>query len=217
MSRNSQQERPRIDIDFGPHLKAARTRLGLSLRALAGDVGVSAALISQIELGRTQPSVSTLYALVQRLGMSLDGLIGTDVGAISERADRPLVVRAHEHPVLEIGNGVTWPLVAAGIGDALEAVVVTYAPGASSSIDGALTTHEGHEDAFVISGGLRLQLEQQVIDLGAGDSLSFASTRPHRLENPGDVPAVAMWLSTGESRFHVDPAWLTGHHGDPSQ
>ena len=50
---------------LGDHIRDARLHRGFSLRALAGEVGVSASMISQIENGKSQPSVSTLYAITE--------------------------------------------------------------------------------------------------------------------------------------------------------
>ncbi|KOV99178.1 XRE family transcriptional regulator [Streptomyces sp. NRRL B-1140] len=47
---------------------------GTSLRALAREIGVSASLVSQIETGKSQPSVSTLYAITTTLGISVESL-----------------------------------------------------------------------------------------------------------------------------------------------
>ena len=65
-----------MQFDVGPELRRVRESRKLSLRAVATAVGVSASLLSQVETGKTQPSVSTLYALVNYLGISLDGLMG---------------------------------------------------------------------------------------------------------------------------------------------
>ena len=46
----------------GHRLRSERERLGIGLRELARRVGVSPSLVSQIELDRVNPSVSTLYA-----------------------------------------------------------------------------------------------------------------------------------------------------------
>jgi len=62
-------------IQLGIRLRDARESARLSLRELARRVDVSASLVSQIELGRTSPSVGTLYALVSELGLSLDTLM----------------------------------------------------------------------------------------------------------------------------------------------
>jgi transcriptional regulator with XRE-family HTH domain/mannose-6-phosphate isomerase-like protein (cupin superfamily) len=58
----------------GQRLREERERQQIGLRELARRVGVSASLISQIELGRAAPSVATLYAIVSQLNVSLDEL-----------------------------------------------------------------------------------------------------------------------------------------------
>jgi transcriptional regulator with XRE-family HTH domain len=58
----------------GQRLRDERERQRIGLRELARRVGVSASLISQIELGRATPSVGTLYSIVNELDMSLDEL-----------------------------------------------------------------------------------------------------------------------------------------------
>ena len=60
----------------GNRLRAERERLGIGLRELARRVGVSPSLVSQIELDRVNPSVSTLYALVTELGMTMSDVFG---------------------------------------------------------------------------------------------------------------------------------------------
>src|SRR6478672_8747097 len=63
----------------GGRLRAERERRGMSLRELARRVGVSPSLVSQIELDRVNPSVSTLYALVTELGMTMSEAFGDEV------------------------------------------------------------------------------------------------------------------------------------------
>ncbi|HXG40462.1 MAG TPA: helix-turn-helix transcriptional regulator, partial [Candidatus Limnocylindrales bacterium] len=72
--RNNRPDYPQI----GERLRAARRARGLSLRELAARLSVSPSLISQIERGRANPSVSTLYALVSELDVSLDELLFND-------------------------------------------------------------------------------------------------------------------------------------------
>ena len=58
--------------EIGSRLREERERVRISQRELARRLGVSASLISQIESGQSKPSVSTLYAIVTELGVSLD-------------------------------------------------------------------------------------------------------------------------------------------------
>jgi transcriptional regulator with XRE-family HTH domain len=58
--------------DIGTRLREERERVGISQRELARRIGLSASMISQIESGQSKPSVSTLYAVVTELGVSVD-------------------------------------------------------------------------------------------------------------------------------------------------
>ncbi|CAN5373053.1 hypothetical protein BH09ACT1_BH09ACT1_03890 [soil metagenome] len=161
--------------------------------------------------------MSTLYALVNHLGLSLDELLGLQPGhslaarfdaltsttgslalAVPETTDAPggspIIRSAGEHPTIQIGNGVTWELVATVFGSESEAVLATYQPGASSSADGGLMKHPGHDDAFLIEGELVLDLEGVQHIIRAGDSFSFDSQRPHRYDNRGEVRARGVWV-----------------------
>ncbi len=62
-----------LDI-VGGRVREERLRQKIGVRELARRVGVSASLISQVELGKASPSVGTLYAIVNELGLSLDEL-----------------------------------------------------------------------------------------------------------------------------------------------
>src|ERR1051325_10678612 len=64
----------------GNRLRTERERRGISPRELGGRVGVSPSLVSQIELDRVNPSVSTLYALVTELGMTMSDVFGDSAG-----------------------------------------------------------------------------------------------------------------------------------------
>ncbi len=59
----------------GRRVREERLRQQIGVRELARRVGVSASLISQVELGKASPSVGTLYAIVNELGLSLDELL----------------------------------------------------------------------------------------------------------------------------------------------
>jgi DNA-binding XRE family transcriptional regulator/mannose-6-phosphate isomerase-like protein (cupin superfamily) len=59
---------------IGGRLRARRVEAGLSLRQLARDLDVSASFLSQVENGKTQPSVATLYLICSALELSIDEL-----------------------------------------------------------------------------------------------------------------------------------------------
>ncbi|MDQ0381278.1 cupin domain-containing protein [Amycolatopsis thermophila] len=198
-----------MDDKIGPALREARIGKGLSLRSVATATGISASLLSQVETGKSQPSVSTLYSLVNFLGVSLDELLGIDVprnppsGGVSTvdsevRGGRPSPVqRAADNPVLDMDNGVRWERLAGGDHDLVDPLLVTYAPGASSSVEGRLMRHSGVEYAYLLSGELTLQLEFDRYVVHAGDSFCFDSTRPHLYHNHTGKPARGLWYVVG--------------------
>ena len=59
---------------LGSRLRQARLQANLSLREMARQLSVSPSFVSQLENGKSQPSVATLYSLAQLLGVSMDRL-----------------------------------------------------------------------------------------------------------------------------------------------
>jgi mannose-6-phosphate isomerase-like protein (cupin superfamily) len=72
-----------------------------------------------------------------------------------------------------------------------------YPPGSSSSQHAEYVCHNGREIGNVLSGRLVVDVGFETYELGAGDSIMYPSTTPHRITNPGDVPAVAIWINLG--------------------
>lgn len=185
---------------IGARLRHERQSRGMSLRKVAQDLGVSASLISQVETGKTQPSVATLYALATLMSVSVDELLGLETE--QQSASVPAVAnldlqRSTQNPVIEMENGVRWERLAMGRQDDVDALLVTYQPGASSSLEGKLMRHPGSEYAYMLEGELTLQLEFDTYVLTPGDSLHFDSSRPHMFSNQGATPAKGLWFVVG--------------------
>jgi len=198
---------PRI----GPRIRAERTRQELTIRSLADNIGVSSSLISQIETGKSQPSVSTLYAITSALGLPIEELFdetpepasaatGTTDGARLRflTTDRDHGVGPHVSPgdreVLTLDTGVTWQRLGQVPHHHVDFLLVTYQPASSSSADGGLMRHPGTEYGYLISGELQLTLGFDQHSMAAGDAVCFESTTPHGYRNDGEEPAVGVWF-----------------------
>ncbi len=88
-------------VNLGLRLRVARQKSGLSLRELARRLGVSASFLSQIENGKSQPSVATLYSIAQMLEVSIDHLFSPDDTAADEAAVA-VVNESDDEPVPDI-------------------------------------------------------------------------------------------------------------------
>ena len=185
----------------GSRLRAERERLGISLRELARRVGVSPSLVSQIELDRVNPSVSTLYALVTELGMTMSDVFG-DSGSEQQVVRRPrdddgLAERPDTRRVINLASGVRWERLTPHSDRDVEFLYVVYPVGAESCPEDALMTHGGKEYGYVSSGTLGVRVGFDEYELGAGGSIAFDSSSPHRLWTVGDEPVHAIWVVIG--------------------
>ena len=204
--------RPPLEEDVGPRLRAYREQRGLSLRELARRLGVSPSAISQIETGKSRPSVSTLYSIVSELGMSLDELFGAQKPAPpaapptaatptprpsgKKQAERH-VERADSRATIDLESGVRWERLTPGPDHDLDFLFVTYDVGGSSSEGDRSIRHSGHEYGLILSGTLEVTVGFDHYVLGPGDSISFDSTVPHHLTNRGDEPVRGVWVVVG--------------------
>jgi transcriptional regulator with XRE-family HTH domain len=195
---------------LGPRLRAIRLRRGLSLRELARRLELSPSAISQIETGKMQPSVRTLYALVSEFGVTVDEVLFDEVSSGEETASPPIpesspleagpglaVQRAAERPAIALNSGVTWERLMFWADEDVEFIEATYEPGGASSPDDNLMRHNGHEFGHVLSGQLRVVVGFDEFVLDPGDSVTFPSSTPHRLSNEGDETVRAIWVVRG--------------------
>lgn len=195
-----------VHKELGARLRAERLKKRKTLRGLATEVGISPSAISQIERGRAKASVDTLYAIAGRLGVTLDSLFGEEPGEDRARSHpRPVALPPDTAPVcrpdqrqrIDLESGVQWQRLTSGTDSQGDFLYVVYQVGGASSADGAFVRHQGREYGLVQSGRLRVSLGFDTHELGPGDSISFDSNTPHRLENIGDEPVHAVWFSLG--------------------
>jgi mannose-6-phosphate isomerase-like protein (cupin superfamily)/DNA-binding XRE family transcriptional regulator len=193
---------------LGPRLRAIRLRRGLSLRELARRLALSPSSISQIETGKMQPSVRTLYALVSEFGVTVDEVLfdqpspeeaSASLSGSSPSVGGPglAVQRADGRPAISLNSGVTWERLMIWADEDVEFIEATYEPGGASSPTDALVRHSGHEFGHVLSGTLRVVVGFDEFVLGPGDSITFPSSTPHRLGNDGTETVRAIWVVRG--------------------
>lgn len=182
--------------ELGPRLRAARLEAGVGVRELARKIGVSPGLISQVEGGRTAPSVGTLYSIATALGLSLDYLFDSG-GEAAARATspRPISVQLESHrPTVRLASGVRWERLTWSQREDFEFLHVVYEPESTSCGEGELLQHGGEEFALLLTGTLDLKIGTEYFKLAPGDSISFDAQIPHRIWNAGKVPAAAVWV-----------------------
>lgn len=208
------------NVQVGLRLRGVREAAGMSLREMARRVKVSPSFISQVELGRTAPSVGTLFAIVTELGISLDALMATEartdaaaesaaagtasvtvagndlVTALPGPGTLPGLQRADQRPELYLA-GVRWERLTPQDDPTVEFLRITYPPGTESCPANNLMNHGGREYMHILAGRLEVQVAFARQTLQPGDSVNFDSSIPHRLSNPFDVECTAISFVVG--------------------
>jgi transcriptional regulator with XRE-family HTH domain len=168
------------------NLRRLRADRGISSVALARDSGVARATLAQLEAGRGNPTLETLYALANTLGVGLAEVIGAPA---TEEVE---VVRADE------GARVAGTAVRARL------VAQTSARGRLEIYDFALRADrrqrsDAHpagvvEHLLVHAGRVRVGPESAPVELGPGDYARYAANVPHLYEalEPGTSATLLM-------------------------
>jgi transcriptional regulator with XRE-family HTH domain len=158
-------------------LKKFRKVRGLSLDDLAAKSGVSRAALSQIEGTRTNPTLSVLWKVAVGLDVPFHELLGVseDGGA--------RVLRAGDTPPLKSADGrmESRLLSPGGSTPDLEIYDLRFLPKAvhRSEPHGRGTV----ETLVVLTGALRLQVQEAEYELLPGDTIFFKADAPHVYEN----------------------------------
>ena len=185
----------RDDHGIAATLRQLRTGHGYSMRKLASLSGVSASLISDVERGRVEPSITVLKRLANALDVTLIYFFS------EERSNTDRVVRKDERRRIRqpaVGPGIIFELLGPDSDGELEPVYGRYDAGASMGAEPI--SHEGEEWGYVIRGRLKVWVGDEIFFINEGDAIWFPSTTPHRMANamPGGVTEY-IWVNSKRS------------------
>jgi transcriptional regulator with XRE-family HTH domain len=190
------------DFAVGARVREIRQRNGQSLRALASALGISASALSQIETGRTRPSIQRVHEIATELNIPLSALFApvletpqTDAAhglSSSVSYDSSICVqKAVEAPTIQLENGIRWDRISPKESDGLSFLHLVFEPKAGYS---EYLRHNGREIVYVVEGTLTFHVGFTAREVSEGDSFMFPSTTPHKVVNPTEHRARACWL-----------------------
>jgi len=181
---------------------------------MAQEFNVSATFLSQLEHGKSKPSVATLYSLARVLNVDMDSLlcqeedldqgealrqgVGEQVKNLrdiwTDSQGRISTTNSTNRMVLTLDSGVTWARLAAVTESGGHFVEVVYHPGAETSADGGFITHEGFEYGYALEGDLEMTIGDFLFTLAPTHSFGFDSSIPHKFKNTGGVDFRGIWF-----------------------
>ena len=177
--------------DLGPRLRGFRQRSELTLAELAESSGISVSTLSRLESGHRRPGLEHLLALAHVYGVPIEELLGPEAShdprvtlRPTRRRDRtvyPLTRRPGELQVFK-----------------------TVIDGRAEPPEPEPKVHEGYEWLYVLSGRLRMVLEDHDLVLGPGEAAEFDTRTPHWF-GPADDQSVEFLSIFGKQgeRMHV--------------
>jgi len=168
-----------------------RREAGFSIGGLAAAAGLSPGLLSQIERGQGNPSLTTLIKLSQALKVP--------VGRFFDTGDQGgALVRRDERRRLEVAeDNLIYELLTPHMNGQLGMLRAQIAAGWDNK--DAPFKHAGEECVTVVQGRLYVCVNGVGYELEEGDSLTYDSSLPHWYRNPTDKDAALIGAMTPPS------------------
>jgi transcriptional regulator with XRE-family HTH domain len=183
-------------MSLGTRIQDLRRKRGLTTRELATGVQVTSSLISQIEHGKTSPSLDTLRRIAKALGVPLTYLLIED-------DLEPQVTHKKDRHVIQLGaSGLKAAILSPLPHQQLELVLLELPPRKVSWAKSR--SHEGQECHLVVKGTIRAYYGEKTYLLEEGATILWDGTVPHRMENVGDTEAQLLIALTPPAFLSVD-------------
>ncbi len=158
-------------------LRRFRRDRHLSLDDLSERSGVSRAALSQVEGGRTNPTLAVLWKIAVGLEIPVHDLLGTG----SDQAAR--VLRAGDAIPLRSTDGRTESRLLSPGGASSDTEVYELRLMSKAVHRSDPHARGTRETLIVLTGSLRLGAGEETYDLSPGDSVFFRADLPHYYEN----------------------------------
>ena len=177
-----------LEVAIGRELRAFRRQRNLTVAELAQATGLSIGMLSKIENGLTSPSLTTLQALANALGVPLTAFfrgyeerreaVHTRAGEGVE-TDRAGTRAGHQYLLLgHLGSNAS--------GVTVEPYLITLT---TESDVFPTFQHDGVEMIYMLEGAVDYRHGDKVFPLRPGDTLFFDADAPHGPEGLVALPA----------------------------
>ena len=178
---------PMNGIELGRRVKQLRLQKGLTLKEIEARVGVSATHVSEVERGKTSPTVGALCKIATALEVNASYLIDFPIGrsvSVTQPGQRLILtipdgtisveILTREQPYAE-----------------LTLLLVTLQPEQPQGF--VREARPGDKFIHVIEGLLEIAVGDRSFLLKRGDSLHFKASQAQRIQNLGEKPCRILW------------------------
>jgi transcriptional regulator with XRE-family HTH domain len=174
----------------GANLRRLRGQRGLSLERLSQLSGVSRAMLGQIELGQSAPTINVLWKISSALGVPFSALIS------ARGTSGPHVLRAEHAKLLRSHDG-TFSSRALFPFDEPRRVEFYELRLQSGGVERADAHNPGTTENLVVAkGSVEIEVSGRREELEAGDAIVFEADLPHVYRNRADGETVMYLVMT---------------------
>jgi transcriptional regulator with XRE-family HTH domain len=174
----------------GENLKRLRSQRNLSLEKLAQQSGVSRAMLGQIELGQSAPTINVLWKIARGLGVTFSALL------TAQPRSGPRVLRGREARILSSADRkfTSRALFPVNEPRRVEFYELRLAAGGVEHADAHAPGTV--ENLVVTTGEVEIESASGTETLSSGDAILFEADVPHVYRNRGRSEAVMFLVMT---------------------
>ncbi len=174
----------------GQRIKTIREKRQMSVQDLAqaipGDAAGNVLLVESLERGELVPSLTPLLQIARALGVRLGSFLDDQTGNAVVLTKQDALATTARFTGSNLGGKraeLAFHSLAANKTDRhMEPFIIDVKPHTDEPI---LSTHEGEEFIYVLSGEIEIAYGKEKYRVSAGDSIYYDSIVPHHLHSAG--------------------------------
>jgi len=177
--------------EIGRRIKKVREEKHLTLKNVEAKAGISATHISEIERGKTSPTVGALMRIADALGKDPAYFIE------EEELDDVSFIALEDRKTEKLDRleGMRERLTNSIPSGRINAQLITLAPSRSDKIE--THEHEGDEAVLVLEGKVIFQVADKKYELTEGDSIYYIADEKHGFRNASsENEANMIWIAS---------------------
>ena len=173
---------------LGVDLRALRKSRGVTLTDLSEKMGRSVGWLSQVERDISSPTINELRQLAKIFNVPLSLFFGSSEAKANEEGR---IVRKSARRKIGGGDiGLVEELLSPDLTDDFEVLRSVFRPNAKLE---NFVTRPTQEVGYVVSGNLNLWIENEIFELGSGDSFRIRGEQ-FKWANPNNEDAIVIWV-----------------------
>lgn len=179
------------NLKIGKKISEYRRIHNLTIKEFSNITNLSSALLSQLERGVGNPSLTALQSIASALNISLSSLFEEDVtneSLILRKEDRKTIYNPDQKHVL---YDVLTP---SPLNSNVELLLMNLS--ANSKTYGNFSTHVEEEIAFVLNGEINIVFKDEEFLLKEGDTVRILPSREHKFVNNSNEDVKVLFIKS---------------------